>query len=271
VRSKRHHLAAAAIAFALAVAPAVARADDPPTFISVGPLYYQSTTYVDAGGHVHSSSCTFEKTGESIYVQQQLSPGDQLRLSTEYDSDRCGGPSTRGLYDVEIDYLKGVGGHAHPAQFQLEGSAIVPPGYSIEANPRLGFGRPGAQLGGVYNGTFKAGSLYGYVIASVAARGYTGYPAPQVLSNVTAGLHLNRAVLFYESFYGTTHLGAGGVLTNIGLNPTVNAVYDSYTLSENVAVSFTPRTALALTYQSQLGGWNTGIGATLQAGLWQRF
>jgi hypothetical protein len=271
VRSKRHHLAAAVTAFALAVAPAVARADDPPTFISLGPLYYQSTTYIDTGGRVRPSSCAFEKTGESIYAQQQLAPGDQLRMSTEYDTDRCGGPSTQGLYDIEIDYLKGIGGRAHPARFQLEGGAIVPPGYSIAANPRIGFGRPGAQLGMMYNGNFKAGSLDGYLVASIAARGYTGYPAPQLLSNVTAGLHLNRALLFYESFYGTTHLGAGGVLTNIGLNPTVNAVYDSYTLSENVALSFTPRTALALTYQSQLGGWNTGIGTTVQAGLWQRF
>ena len=270
MRSKRHHLAAA-VALTLAIAPAAARADDPSTFISVGPLYYHSSSYIAQNGTVQPASCEFQKTGESIYIQQQLSPGDQLRLSTEYDDDRCGGPSTRGLYDIEIDYLKGIGGAGHPARFQLEGSVIIPPGYSIEANPRIGFGRPGAQLGAIYNGTFKTGSLYGYVIASVAARAYTGYPAPQLLSNVTAGLNLSRSVLFYESFYGTTHLGAGGTLTNIGFNPTVNAVYDSYTLSENVAFSFTPRTALALTYQSQLGGWNTGIGTTVQAGLWQRF
>ncbi len=270
-RSSRRAFGAAILGLACALAPLAARADDPATFVSIGPLYYQSTTYIDRNGRVAQSSCDFEKTGESIYVQQQLGPGDQLRASTEYDADRCGGPSTQGLYDIEIDYLEGIGGAAHPARFQLEAGVVIPPGYSIAVNPRLGFGRPGAQLGAVYNGSFKAGSLDGYLIASANVRGYTGYPAPQLLTNVTAGLHLTRALLAYESYYGTTHLGAGGTLTNIGLNPTVNAEYDSYTLSENVAFAFTPRTSLALTYQSQLGGWNTGIGSTLQAGLWHRF
>ena len=88
---------------------------------------------------------------------------------------------------------------------------------------------------------------------------------------MTAGINLSKRVLVYESYYGTTHLGAGGTLLNIGLNPTVNAEYDSYTLSENLAYALSRGTSVALTYQSQLGGWNTGIGTTLQAGVWLRF
>jgi len=266
-RSTRAALAAAI----LGLAPATARADQPQTFIAIGPLDYQSSSYIDRSGNTHPGSCTFEKRGESLYVQQQLSASDQLRLNTEYDDDSCGPLTTRGLFDIEVDYLKGLSSKAHPNQFQVEIGAIVPPGYSIAANPRLGLGRTAAEFGGVYNGTFKAGARYGYVIASLSARGYTGYPAPQLLSNVTAGLNLTRNLLFYESYYGTTHLGAGGTLTDIGSNPTVNSEYDSYTISENVAYAFTPRTALALTYQSQLGGWNTGLGNTLQAGAWFHF
>jgi hypothetical protein len=264
--------AVASAVLALGLVPATARADDPPaTFVAIGPLYYSSSSYVDKSGKQHASSCDFQKDGYTIYVQQRIDAADSARLSTEYDNDSCGGSSTRGLYDIELDYLKGVSGSAHPTQFQLEGSLFIPPGYSIAANPRLGFGRPGAQLGGVYNGTFKAGALYGYIIASVAARGYTGYPAPQLQSNVTAGINLSKRVLVYESYYGTTHLGAGGTLLNIGLNPTVNAEYDSYTLSENLAYALSRGTSLALTYQSQLGAWNSGIGTTLQAGVWLRF
>lgn len=259
----------AVLAFALM--PVAARADDPATFIAIGPLNYSSSSYIDRNGQTHASSCTFEKRGETLYVQQQLTPSDQLRLDTEYDDDSCGGTSTRGLYDIELDYLKGLSGKSHPNQFQVEAGVVIPPGYSIAENPRLGLGRPAAELGGLYNGTFKAGSLYGYVIASLNARAYTGYPAPQLLSNVTAGLNLTHQLLVYESYYGTTHIGAGGTLTDIGVNPTVNSEYDSYTLSENVAYAFTRGTALALTYQSQLGGWNTGIGTTLQAGLWFHF
>ena len=123
----------------------------------------------------------------------------------------------------------------------------------------------------MYLQTFKAGSRYGYITAAVNVRAYTGYPAPQLLTNFTAGLNLNSTLLVYESYYGTTHLGAGGELTNIGLNPTVNSSFNSYTLSENLAIALSTRTSLALSYQSLLGGWNTGIGSTLQAGVWLRF
>lgn len=255
----------------LTVLPIGARADDPATFIAIGPVYYNSSTFIDRNGRIQSSGCDFQKSGESLYVQHQIDATDSYRLSTEYDDVSCGGPATRGLNDIEIDYLHGIGGAAHPTQFSLEGSLIVPGGYAITANPRLGLGRPAAEFGAVYSSPFKAGTQYGYVTAAVNVRGYTGYPAPQLLSTVTVGLNATRRLLVYESYYGTTHLGAGGMLTNIGLNPTVNSSFDSYTLSENVAYAFSPRTSLALTYQSLIGGWNTGIGSTLQAGLWLRF
>jgi len=261
----------APIALAIALAPGAARADDPATFIAFGPLYYNSSTYFDKNGQQQPSGCVFQKRGESLYVQQRVSPADSVRLSTEYDDVSCGGPSTSGLNDIEVDYLHGVSGPVHPTEFSIEGSVIVPPGYSIAVNPRLGLGRPGAELGSVYYGTFKAGTLYGYVTSAVNVRGYTGYPAPQLLTNFTVGLNLTAKLLAYESYYGTTHLGPGGVLTNVGLNPIVNSTYDSYYVSENVAYSLSPHTALAVSYQALLGGWNEGIGSTLQAGVWLRF
>jgi hypothetical protein len=261
----------ACAALALACVPVVARAGDPTTFISISPLYYESTTFIDKSGRQQASGCDFQKRGESLYVQQRLSAADEVRLSTEYDDVSCGGPSTRGLNDIEIDYLHGISGASHPRQFSLEGSVILPPGYSIEANPRLGLGRPGAAFGAVYASHFKAGSNYGYITAGIDVLGYTGYPAPQLRTNVTAGINLTPRLLVYEAFYGNTHLGAGGQLTNIGLNPTVNSSYDAYQLAENVAYAFTPRTSLALSYTSLVGGWNTGVGSTLQAGVWLRF
>lgn len=259
------------VLLAFSLLPIAARADDPATFIAIGPLYYDSSTYIDKSGRQQPSGCDFEKRGESLYVQHRIDAADSYRLSTEYDDISCGGASTRGLTDIEVDYLHGISGHSHPTQFSLEGSLIVPPGYSIAVNPRLGLGRPGGELGAVYYATFKAGAKYGYVTSAVNVRGYTGYPAPQLLTNLTVGLNLTSKLLFYESYYGTTHLGAGGQLTNIGLNPTVNSSFNSYYLSENVAYALTPRTSLALGYQSLLGGWNTGIGSTLQAGVWLRF
>lgn len=256
---------------ALAAGPLAARADDPATFVSVGPLYYDSSTFLDMNGRRQSSGCDFQKRGESLYVQRRVGASDQVRLSTEYDDVSCGGPATRGLNDIELDYLHGIGGASRPTQFSLEAGVVIPPGYSIAVNPRLGLGRPGATLGAMYSSNFKAGSDYGYITAGINVIGYTGYPAPQLRTTVTAGLNLSSKFLVYESFFGNTHLGAGGQLTNIGLNPIVNSSYDAYQLSENVAYTFAPRTSLALSYTSLVGGWNTGIGSTLQAGVWLRF
>jgi hypothetical protein len=271
LRSLRPLFCVGLTAVVFGLAANAARADDPATFIAVGPLYYDSSTFIDKNGRQQPSGCDFQKRGESLYVQHRIDATDSYRLSTEYDDISCGGASTRGLNDIEIDYLHGVSGPSHPTEFSIEGSLIVPPGYSIAVNPRLGLGRLGAELGTVYAATFKAGDKYGYVTSAVNIRGYTGYPAPQLLTNLTVGLNLTSKLLVYESYYGTTHLGAGGELTNIGLNPTVNSSYDSYYLAENVAFALTPHASLALTYQSLLGGWNTGIGSTLQAGVWLRF
>lgn len=258
-------------ALVLSCSPLAAQADDPATFVSVGTLYYNSSTFVDMKGQSHPAECDFRKRGESLYVRHRVSANDELLLSTEYDDVSCGGSSTRGLSDIEVDYLHGIGGATHPRRFSIEGGLILPPGYSIAVNPRLGLGRPGAALGAVYSSDFKAGSKYGYITAGANVLGYTSYPAPQLRTNVTVGLNLTSKLLAYESFYGTTHLGAGGRLMNIGLNPTVNSSYDAYQLSENLAYTFAPRTALALSYTSLIGGWNTGIGSTLQAGVWFRF
>jgi hypothetical protein len=257
-------------AFAVAGLPAAARADDWKNFISVGPTYYSSSSYLDSVGHQQPSPCTFEKNGESIYASHQFNPGDSLQVSTEYDTISCGASITRGLNDIEVDYLKGISGPAHPMLYRLEASVIIPPGYSIEVNPRLGLGRPAAELGAVYLAPLKSGSLYGFITSAVNVRAYTGYPAPQLLTNVSAGLNFSKQFLFYESFYGTTHLGNGGTLVNVGLNPIVNSKYDSYTLTENLVYNFNPREALALSCQSLLGGTNIGIGDTFQAGVWIR-
>ena len=79
------------LALASAFVPLAAWAGDPATFISVGPLYFDSSTFIDKSGHTQSSGCDFQKRGESIYLQQRVSSTDSARLSTEYDDVSCGG------------------------------------------------------------------------------------------------------------------------------------------------------------------------------------
>jgi hypothetical protein len=211
-----------------------------------------------------------EKNGESIYASHIFNAGNSIQLSTEYDVVSCGGSITRGLNDIEVDYLEGLSGPSHPNLFRLEASAIIPPGYSIAVNPRLGLGRTAGELGGVYLAPLKIGSLYGWITSGINVRVYTGYPSPQLLSNVTAGVGFFKHFLYYESFYGTTHLGNGGTLMNVGINPIVNSKYDSYQLTEALVYNFNPREALSLSCQSLVGGSNVGIGDSLQASMWIR-
>jgi hypothetical protein len=123
-----------------------------------------------------------------------------------------------------------------------------------------------------YNGGFHIGPKhYGFVNAGLSVRAYTGYPAPQLISNAGAGYSVTPGVMIIDSFFGETHLGGGGSLTNIGINPTISAVYDSYANSASVVIKITPAVSLTADVWNQLGGRSAGIGQNYGVGFWGRF
>lgn len=244
---------------------------DPATFLSITSANYQSSQYLDDKGQKHQSSCVFQQTSTSIYAQHRFGAHAGWFADTAYNTETCGGGTTRGLTDIEIGATHSLGSKI-VAPFGLRGSLIVPSNYSLQANPRLGIGRPAAQLGVTYLSGFRTDRMhYGFVNGGVGVRAYTGYPAPQLETNLTVGLNLSKRVAVYEGYYGTTHLGAGGTPVQVGLNPIVSARYDSYQLASNLVVKVAPGVSLSVSAWNQLGGRTVGLGQTLSTGLWAKF
>lgn len=248
---------------------APARADGPAaTFFSVDRAYFSSSSYLDRNGRMQPSSCTFVKNSTSLYAEHRMGSRDLWFADTSYDADSCGAASTRGLNDIEAGVQHGIG-RTNPTLWNVRAALIVPGAYDVGANPNIGLGRPGATLGLAYLSNFRAGhDHYGYVTGGAGVRAYTSYPAPQLLTNFTLGYHATPGILLFESYYGTTHLGAGSQLHNVGLNPTISSSYDSYQLGSNAVFDLTGSVALHLAVWNLLGGENYGTGDQIYAGLW---
>jgi hypothetical protein len=260
--------ALALIGSLLACAAAASADDEARTFISIEQSYYSATDYIDSNGKTQTGSCTFTQQATSIYAQHQMNARDSWFADTSYNNDTCGSGNTRGLTDIELGVQHGIS-HANPTLFSIRGAVTIPTGYDIGANPRLGLGRPGAGVGLVYLSGFQgAKDHYGFVTAAAGVRAYTSYPAPQLNTNVTAGYGFTPGFMLIESFFGTTHLGAGGELQNVGVNPIVNASYNSYQLSSNAVFSISPAVRAHFAYWNLLGGENVGIGSQVYGGLW---
>lgn len=268
------------LAFAVALAAGVLGgeralcAKEPENFIAFNQSYYATSKGYDWQGAVQSGGCTFVSQAESVYVAHTMSPRDSWFADTAYYTLSSCGAVTRGLTDVEVGYQRGISTAKAPTLYSFRASIAIPTGYSIEANPRVGLGRPSLQIGMAYNGGFHIGAKhphYGFIAATLGARVYTGYPAPQLLSSAGAGYSVTPALLVIESFFGGTHLGGGGLLTNIGINPTVSAVYDSYASATSVVIKLTPALSLNANVWNQLGGRNAGIGQNYGLGFWGRF
>jgi hypothetical protein len=271
-RVKPWRLGAIALCLAFAV-PAIAAADpQPTTFIAIEDSSYSSDQYLDREGQQQTSNCTFKQQSIDVYVSHQTTVRDTIFGDTSYSHDWCGDASTTGLGDIELGYQRGISGINHPNLFAIRASVIAPTGYDIGANPNLGLGRPGASLGAVYLGGFQgAPHHYGFITASAGMKAYTSYPAPQLLTNVSVGYGLTPGVQVIESYFGTTHLGAGGQLQNVGVNPFVSSIYNSYQLSSNVIFALGQKVGLHVGYWKLLGGFNVGTGSQLYAGFWLKF
>ena len=254
------------------VTTTLAQADEPKNFVDFSGSTFSSSSSLNAGGQQVPAYCTFTQQSIGVYVNHQITPRDSVYGDTSYNFIACGASSNRGLTDIEIGEQHGLSGASHPQQWSLRGSLIFPTGYSINAPLRLGYGRPGATLGPVYSTGFNAGSKHGGFIAAYAVvKAYTTYPAPELDTGFTAGLKVTPGVLIMQSYFGTTSLGQGGQVANLGQNPIKSTRYNAYNLVEAATFDLTPRVGLNVNAWSLVGGNSIGIGNTYNAGLWIRF
>lgn len=236
------------------------------SFLEVQYASYQSPTFITNAGQYVPAGCTFEKHELSVYGEVGLSKHDTLTAQIPYDSLRCGANTTAGFTDLEV----GLNHNLHrgaTTTFGVRADAIVPAGYSIGANPRLGYGRPGLEVDALYGGNFAKKAFFD---TQTGVRAYSGYPAAQFHTTGTVGYNADRYLVYGQVDY-VTHTTNGTTLTNIGVNPTVQPAYTALQGTIAGTLRIAPGTSLFLSSTSLLSGRNTGQGHSLNAGFWLTF
>ncbi len=252
-----------------ATAQAVPRAPGS-TFVSVSQSYYSSTQYVDANGNRQPNGCDFQKSATTLYAEHGFNPRDTGSVQFEYDDDRCGNATTSGLNDVQLAFLHQVHRSA-TTSLGWKAQVLVPTGYDIGANPRIGYGRVGGQFGYVYGGGFRDIGGYGFYSIESGVRAYIGYPAPQFRTFGTVGSDLGPYLQLMAQLEWNQSLGAGQTLTYVGLNPTIFPKFSDVAGIVTLRVKLTPHLSLVGSTSGVFYGRDYGIGSTSAIGIWSDF
>ncbi len=135
-------------------------------FLSLQPYYYSTDKYFDEHGDLHDRGGTFEKYEINPYMEYGLTDKDMLTINIFYDwlTDDVSGSDrkTRGFTDQEIG-LQHQLTTGENGVLAVHGMFIVPAGYSIEDDPRLGYYRFGAEASLLYGQDFQLLKKYGFV------------------------------------------------------------------------------------------------------------
>ena len=142
---------------------------------------------------------------------------------------------------------------------------LVPTGYSIKDDLRLGYGRLGME-GGI---SYGLSGSWGFADVGAGYRHYFGYPSDQARGYMTGGLNLYKNLQLYGLLDAQIGLG-NGKKKQVGQNIFLETDY------KLVQIYVGPRlmlgkTSLLLGYQKVIWGRNTGDGSGFFLGLWHAF
>lgn len=233
-------------------------------FLSPTFNYYSAKDYYDKKGNKKPIGCTFEKRELQIYGEYGLTKKTTLTFKLPYDWLKCGSKEASGLADLEIGAIRQVLRSKNYA-VAVYGNAIVPTGYSISDDPRLGYGRLGLE-GGLLAG--KSGK-FSFLDSGIGYRYYFGYPSSQIRGYMTAGIDVSKNLQVLTSIDLQMGLGDGKKKT-VGQNVLLEPDY------KLIQVYIGPRImlgnlSLITTYQHVLWGRNTGAGRGVNIGVWWSF
>ena len=159
-------------------------------FLSLQPYYYSTDIYYDRHGHKHDRGGPYTKYELNPYMEYGVTEKDTIILNIFYDwlTDRTsdGKKQNQGFVDQEIGWQHQFYGDG-VAVFAVQGLCIIPSGYNIEDDPRLGYGRFGGEISLLYGRSYKLLDHYGFVDLRVGFRDYVGYPSSQLRPMVTIG------------------------------------------------------------------------------------
>ncbi|MEJ5299541.1 MAG: hypothetical protein WHS38_00960 [Thermodesulforhabdaceae bacterium] len=239
-------------------------------FFSTILYYYKTNHYFDSNGNERKRGGTFTKVELNPYLEYGLTSTDTLVLNVFYDwlDDDQGIKSATndGLTDLEAGWrhlLWTDGTQVVSSQLMV----VVPLGYDIEDNPRLGYGRYALEGLLQYGTSFRFLDRYGFIDLAGGPRFYIGYPSDQIRAKLSAGYD----VLDFLQLIGGAelHWGLGNGSTKyIGENITLTPDYKLLKLSVSGRFRLSSHLSFVVTAYSHAWGEDTGAGGGLYGSFW---
>ncbi len=239
-------------------------------FASFITYYYSTTHYFDSHGSIKKRGGRFTKFEINPYFEYGVSDKDTAVLNIFYDwiddERRNGTVSNDGFTDLELGWRRKVWSNdwnVVSSQFTL----VVPLGYDIEDDPRLGYGRYALEFALQYGHAFLLADRYGFIDLYVGPRFYIGYPSDQFRIKLTAGYDITQKTQILA--FGELHYGLGnGSLKRVGRNLTVTPDYKLLKVGLSGRYRITPHLSLVFTGYSHIWGEDTGAGGGFYGSIW---
>ncbi|MBW1982128.1 MAG: hypothetical protein JRJ12_13005 [Deltaproteobacteria bacterium] len=239
-------------------------------FVALQYYYYETSRFFDHSGNSQKRGGKFKKKEINPYIEYGITSQDTLFLNLFYDwlTDNAAEPSSSnsGLTDVECGWRRLLL-QQPPQVLSLQTTVIVPTGYDLDEDPRLGYDRFGMELAMFYGRSLQWADRYGFVEGGVGFRHYFGYPAEQIRSYAMLG----QDIWEHFQLLGAAELHYGlnnGSNKNIGTNITVEPNYRLLKVSLGGRLRLRPNCSLVLAYYRHMWGEDTGAGGGFYGSLW---
>jgi hypothetical protein len=239
-------------------------------FTSVISYYYKTSHYFDSDGNERKRGGSFTKFEFNPYLEYGLTAQDTIVLNVFYDwlKDDQGYRSFEndGFSDLEAGWrhlLWTDGSQVVSSQITV----VVPLGYDIEDNPRLGYGRYAVEGLLQYGSSFSFLGRNGFIDLAGGPRFYIGYPSDQLRAKATLGYDLLEWLQIIGS--SELHWGLGnGSEKRVGENITLTPDYKLLKLSLSGRFRLSSHLSFVLTVYSHAWGEDTGAGGGMYGSFW---
>ena len=242
-------------------------------FLSMQAYFYSTDKYYDHEGNRHGRGGTFNKFEINPYMEYGITDRDTLVANLFLDvlTDDASGSerTTWGPADMELGLQHKFYQGRHGVM-GIQALLIVPTGYDIDDDPRLGYGRFGGEVSLLYGKSFSFMERWGFVDLHLGIRDYFGYPSTQLRPALVAGYDVTQrwqVLAWMEMHYGLDN----GTEKPVGPNILIQPNYRLLKLS--LGARYRINTCLSVVAAGYQHAWgeDTGCGGGAYASLWYSY
>lgn len=233
-------------------------------FLSITSYHQSAKKYFDKDGNRKPIGCTFRKDEIQVYGEYGVDEKHTLTFKLPYDWLKCGPKETTGFGDLEVGLVRNIS-KGKNYSFSAYGNAVIPTGYSITDDPRIGYGRPAFEGGILYG---FSGS-WGFFDSGIGYRYYFGYPSSYLRAYGGGGINISENIQLLTFLDAQIGLGDGRS-KYIGRNIFLEPDYKLLQIYVAPKINY-GKLSIVPGYNKVLYGRNTGDAQGFFFGLWFNF